>query len=148
MEKVAKLLNQLNLMDKAALRQKWGQLFGSPPSPALSEKLLRLGLGYRIQEIELGAGTRCAAIRRLAAEQRGGPRDDGHGYAQGLAPGSRLLREYGGRMHEVQAIEFGRFVYEGQIFKSLTEVSRKITGTPRSGAIFFGLRKKAGQHHA
>lgn len=146
MEVVEKLLSQLDLLNKGALREKWGQIFGSPPSSALSEKLLRLGLGYRIQVLEHGAGARCAAIRRSAREQRSAPRDDGHGYTQGFAPGTRLLREYGGRMHEVLAIEFGRFVYEGQVFKSLTEVSRKITGTPRSGAIFFGLRKKAGQH--
>ena len=41
--------------------------------------------------------------------------------------------------------EFGGFEYDGERYRSLTEIARRITGAHWSGPRFFGLRKAAAQ---
>ncbi len=53
-------------------------------------------------------------------------------------PGTRLVREWQGRMHQVTVLPEG-FEYESQFFTSLTAIARKITGISWSGPRFFGL---------
>ena len=52
-----------------------------------------------------------------------------------------MVREYGGREHQVTVTAEGRFAYEGQSYKSLSAVARQITGTPWNGLVFFAVRK-------
>jgi Protein of unknown function (DUF2924) len=59
-------------------------------------------------------------------------------------PGTRLLRERGGRTHTVIVLDDG-FAYDGERYRSLTEIARRITGAHWSGPRFFGLRKAAAQ---
>ena len=54
--------------------------------------------------------------------------------------GTRLSREYNGALYEVESVEKG-FIFEGQIYKSLSAVARKITGTQWNGLKFFGVKK-------
>jgi hypothetical protein len=144
MGKVDILLNRLPGMGLVELREQWFLLFQSEASNKMTAKLLRLAIGYRIQELEYGASARCAALRQKAAVAPKGSGNDGYGYAQHMKPGTRLLREYDGQIHEVLSVESGRFVYGGQLFRSLSEVARKIRGKPTSGTTFFGLRGKRG----
>eukprot|EP01034_Spumella_vulgaris_P001989 gene1989-2591_t len=137
MEKAEKLLKRLPLLDIVELREQWYLHFNRDVEINMSSKLLRLAIGYRIQELEFEASDRCDAIRHLASLQSDQIEQKGYGYAQRMKPGTKLLREYRGKNHEVQAVDYGRFVYAGQVFKSLSAVARKITGTPRSGAVFF-----------
>ena len=83
-----------------------------------------------------GAADRCNALREKAAAQPRYAEECGFGHAQKMLPGTRLLREYKGKTHEVIAVERGRFVYEGQVFRSLSEIARLIVGRPRAGAMF------------
>ncbi|MBO6540457.1 MAG: DUF2924 domain-containing protein [Rhizobiaceae bacterium] len=53
-------------------------------------------------------------------------------------PGTRLMREWNGRMHVVDITEDG-ILFEGKLYRSLTAVARRITGTHWSGPRFFGL---------
>jgi hypothetical protein len=55
-----------------------------------------------------------------------------------LAPGARLMREWGGRTHVVDVIE-GGYVFEAKVYPSLTAIAGKITGVHWSGPRFFGL---------
>lgn len=54
------------------------------------------------------------------------------------APGTRLMREWNGRMHVVDITE-GGILFDGKLYRSLTAVARRITGTHWSGPRFFGL---------
>ncbi len=58
-----------------------------------------------------------------------------------FAPGTILLRKWGEREHRVTVTAEGLFEYENQSFKSLISVARHITGSHRSGPMFFGLGK-------
>ena len=60
----------------------------------------------------------------------------------GLAPGSRLVRTWRGRDHEVTVVAQDRFLYQGKEYASLSEIARFITGTRWSGPRFFGLARR------
>jgi hypothetical protein len=56
-----------------------------------------------------------------------------------LKSGTRLMREWQGRSHEVLVLDDG-FSWRGTHYRSLSALARKITGTAWSGALFFGRR--------
>ena len=53
--------------------------------------------------------------------------------------GARLIRGWGGENHEVMVLEKG-FSYRGNVYRSLSEIARLITGVHWSGPRFFGLK--------
>jgi len=54
----------------------------------------------------------------------------------------RLVREWNGQLHTVVIDAEGAVRWNGQTWRSLSEVARAITGTRWSGPAFFGLRHK------
>ena len=52
--------------------------------------------------------------------------------------GTKLIREYNGQEHHVTVLAKG-FEYQGTIYKSLSGIAFKITGTRWNGNAFFGL---------
>lgn len=60
--------------------------------------------------------------------------------ARGPAPvvGTRLMREWNGRMHVVDITDQG-ILFDGRIYGSLSAVAKRITGAHWSGPRFFGL---------
>ena len=61
---------------------------------------------------------------------------------QRLPEGAKLVREWGGKAHEVTVLGEGLwFRYEGQTYRSLTQVAKRITGAHWSGPRFFGVHR-------
>jgi hypothetical protein len=58
-------------------------------------------------------------------------------------PGTLITREYKGRLIQVQVVAAG-FVYEGELYKSLSAVAKKVTGSHWNGFKFFNLEKEGG----
>ena len=56
-----------------------------------------------------------------------------------IKPGTRLIREWHGEVHDVLVLEEG-FAFRGRVHRSLTAIAREITGTAWNGHRFFGLR--------
>jgi hypothetical protein len=56
-------------------------------------------------------------------------------------PGTLITRKYKGQTLCVQVLTDG-FLFEGEKFKSLSAVARRITGSAWNGFLFFGLTKK------
>jgi len=56
-------------------------------------------------------------------------------------PGTCLIREWHGRVFEVTILKKG-YMWDEKIYRSLTHIATDITGTRRSGPLFFGLRKR------
>ena len=108
----------------------------------MSKELLRLAIAYRRQEQEFGGLSRRTSIRLKAL--RNGRRGSVYltGAASPLKPGTKLLREWQGKVHEVQALEDGGFAYAGKVWRSLSEIAREITGVRWSGPRFFGTRDR------
>jgi hypothetical protein len=57
-----------------------------------------------------------------------------------LQAGTRLVREWRGKVHQVIVLEQG-YEHEGRHFTSLTQIASAIAGTRWSGPLFFGLKK-------
>ena len=138
---VDRILGQLPTMDRKSLQGLWRNFFDRTPVPALRRETLIPILAYRIQEKAFGGLKESAArkLRELAEEHVGGAKP----VPASLRPkiGTRYIREYQGRMHEVTVLESG-FEYDDETYRSLTEIAKVITGTKWSGPAFFGLKRK------
>jgi hypothetical protein len=99
------------------------------------------GIAYRLQEQVYG-GLPDAIRRRLRQLRDAFARDPNYQPARkpDLKPGTRLIREWRGEIHEVSVLEVG-FSYRGKSFDNLSEIARTITGTRWSGPLFFGIKK-------
>lgn len=137
-------LPALNQLSPPELRSLWHEAFGVLPPTHAQRDLLVCCLFYRHQEIASG-GIRTSTRRQLMKLA--------HDLAAGSAPdlldtsrikcGTRLVREWQGRTHEVIAIADG-FRYRDKAYKSLSVIARLITGTRWSGPVFFGVKRPSG----
>lgn len=123
---------------KEQFAQLWLEYFGFEATLGSRRDLLARCLAYRVREKAYG-GLKPATKRlllKIAAESD--PTLKKRPRKRQIKPGTRLLREWESRVHEVTAGE-GAFYYAGSTYKSLSEVARAITGTRWSGPRFFGL---------
>ena len=123
------------------LRQQWRTLYKWDASPHLSRELLLRAVAYRMQEIAFG-GLRPEHQRQLRqfAQQFKKTGEIRHRPSLELKAGTRLVREWQGRTYELLVLDEG-FSWQGTHYRSLSAVARKITGTPSSGPLFFGLKQ-------
>ena len=54
--------------------------------------------------------------------------------------GTKLYRIWKGKQYEVTVGKNGKYIYNGEAFKSLSAVAGKITGTKWNGKVFFGVK--------
>ena len=122
------------------LRQQWRALYKSEASPHLSRELVLRAVAYRLQEVALGGlrPERQRQLRRIA-EQFNQTGEIRRRTRVELKSGTRLVREWQGRTYEVLVLDDG-FSWQSTHYGSLSAVARKITGTPWSGPLFFGLK--------
>ncbi len=146
-------LASLDSLDLHELRVRWRKLYRSPPPAHLSRPLLlRMG-AYKIQAQALGDLDRDTIrfLDRIARQRKAGKPATGNvppvPEKKTLKPGTLLVREHGGTLHQVVVIEAG-FAWNGSTYKSLSEVARAITGTTWNGPRFFGLRDRAKPGHS
>jgi len=145
-ERSREALSRLPHLDRAELRELWCQLYKTETAPRLSRELLVCAVAYRMQEVAAG-GPRLELerqLRRIALElqQTGRLR-----ILPQLKPGTRLMREWRGRSHEVLVLDDG-FSWQGTHYRSLSAIARQITGTAWSGPLFFGLRSNRSATHS
>lgn len=134
---MAHRLEALATMSSGELRQAWLSLFDNvaPDAPA---SLLRLAVGHRLQAKQQG-GLPQWAERMLAAIAED-PTSTPEPPIQ-IKPGTRLLREWQGKLHSVTVTDEG-CLYDGRCFASLSQVAREITGAHWSGPRFFGIKRR------
>ncbi len=135
-------LEALCELTRAELKGCWREFYGSLPPAQISRKLLLRAVAYRMQEEAYG-GLSAKARKQLARAAR----DLAAGRslqapAAKIKPGTRLLREWQGVVHEVIVLE-DSVLYRGKDWPSLSSVAREITGARWSGPRFFGLNGKA-----
>jgi len=130
------------------LKSTYLTLYGSEP-PTYNRTFIINRLAYRIQEFTLGGlpETTRDRLRQILIE---------HGYgitgvkletektkqrrASGDMPilGTKLIREWKGTRYEVMIVS-GGVEYQGKRYRSLTSVTRAITGCHWNGRTFFGI---------
>src|SRR3954447_24611948 len=106
--KLAAALGALSAMGVITLQEEWRRLYRTHPPKKLSRDLLALAVGWKLEEQALG-GLSGAARRELA--QLAGTISSGSDLPKArrvrLKPGARLVREWGGKTHEVLVAEEG-----------------------------------------
>jgi Protein of unknown function (DUF2924) len=125
------------------LQLAWRKLHRTEPPFGISRDLLIRALAHQLQEQSYG-GTDRALRRRLQSltrerERRGAFFDP----AVVLKTGTTLVREWRGHTHAVFIHDDG-FEYEGERYRSLSVIAKRITRAHWSGPRFFGLTKPAG----
>ena len=109
---------------------------------------LALALAHRMQCEVLGGVSKESArtLDAVAAQEFGETSARPSVPPRRLKPGSKLVREWRGIVHEVAVVE-DSFVWNGERHRSLSAIARAITGTRWNGLVFFGL-KSAGSSKA
>lgn len=126
-------LAALQTMPLDGLRRVWSRWLRTTP-PKVSAGLMRLALAHHLQSKVMG-GTTKAMERNLKEIASGRTSARVH-------PGTRLIREWRGKVHIVTASDDGRYSWQGKDWNSLSEIARTITGTRWSGPLFFGTKAK------
>jgi hypothetical protein len=160
---VGKELAALNRMSVDALRARYAEVFGEPTNGRHKQWLVKRII-WRLQSLAEGDITERA--RRRAAElandadiRRKAPtsppaapdaatrtrtcRLPTNSDRRVPIPGSVITRAYKGETLEVKVLADG-FEYEGETYKSLSAVAKRITGSHCNGYHFFRLTKEGG----
>jgi hypothetical protein len=129
-------LAKMSIVD---LRATWLKHLGQAPPKRLSRDLMARGIAYKLQERRFG-GLSKSAHRMIDRFRR---HDESSGDSlpkrtRSMKPGSKLIRDWGGATHTVLVLDDG-FEWQGEAYKSLTQIARAITGAHWSGPRFFGL---------
>ena len=124
-------LAALMQLNRVELAKRWQQCFGVSAPHLCRTPLMRQAIAWHLQTQELG-GLSLLEKRQLQS--------DAITPSNKPSNGSRLVRVWQGKTHQVTVLENG-YLYEDRIWKSLSAIARHITGTPWSGPVFFGLKK-------
>ena len=129
-------IDELETLDRPALLARWAEAYGEPPPTAFYGSRLIRGIAYREQ---IHADPELQRLETLVEKQlRSANPIASRRHHVRLHPGAQLLRDWGGKTHEVTVTNPG-FRYRGRTYKSLSAIARKITGSRWSGPTFFGL---------
>jgi hypothetical protein len=129
-------------------RSEWRRLAGKAVGRGLKGELLARSLAHLLQEKAHGTLSpvwqrRLATLAKEAeqelarASSKVAKLPPPMGRRQ-IKPGSRLVREWQGALHEVVVVNDG-YLWNGIVFTSLSSIAREITGTSLNGWTFFGI---------
>ncbi len=152
---ILKQVTELESLPVAELKDRWGELYGTE-APTCNRALLTKRLAYHLQELAYGGVSEVTRAKlrdhlngeRLDDDSADAARMERRHRKNGMSvPGTRLIREWQGRRYEVTVVN-GGFEYDGRPYRSLTAVTKAITGTHWNGPAFFGLRKPKGRRNS
>ena len=147
---LAAKIHQLRQLNTSELAAQYAEVFGQAPR-SRRRSFLERRIAWTLQaqaEGGLGSDTECEITRLIAAHdplQREAtrartPHKDSPARRK-VRPrvGAVITRLYKGDLHEVTVVQDG-FAYDGEVFRSLSAVARRITGAHWNGPLFFGMR--------
>jgi hypothetical protein len=152
------MLEQINGLGKASvheLQRQFRELFPNEKVPSTNKVWLFKKIAFRLQELEYGGLSAKAQAIIIELIQKYDPvnnkalRPDLETAARAHItpsyrdkrlpiPGSVITRKYKGGKVEVKVLEKG-FEYNGRIYKSLTAISKEVTGSNWNAFQFFKL---------
>jgi hypothetical protein len=126
------------------LKRGYRKYYRRDPPACFGHDLLRRAIAYAIEEklhgLTLPRELERALILLAQAEQKTpqGPQITATSLMT-MRPGTEFVRVWQGKSYNVIVVENG-FLWNGTVWKSLSEIAREITGTRWNGPRFFGLR--------
>ncbi len=153
---VGKELAALGRMSPKDLRAKYAEVFGEEARSGNKAWLVKR-IAWRMQALEEGdlserARRRAEELARDADLRLSPPKPKPAIAATTLPcssdarlplPGTTIQRDYRGQTLHVSVLATG-FEFEGEVYKSLSAVAKKITGSHCNGYLFFRLAKDGG----
>lgn len=136
-ESFARELATLAKLGKTALWKRYEEVFGTKARTS-NPRTLRAAIAHRLARTPESV-PQVAAPRTAASLPAPVPGRD----PRLPKPGSVLVREYAGKMHEVTVLA-DAFLHRGVRHRSLSAIARVITGTSWNGLVFFGLVRRTG----
>ena len=143
-------LQNLKVLGLTELRQAWAPHYKTAVPATMSVELMRLGIGYKLQEAMFGGLSRKALLQFSATKVESETKTITKASMRqsALKPGTKFIREWRGKVHEVSVVDDGGFAYGDRRYTSLTVIAHQITGTHQSGPKFFGIKAtRAAQVH-
>ena len=138
---VLRQLAALQNMKLPELQEKWRDLYGAEP-PNFKSTFLKKRLAYRIQELFYGGLEESvkAKLKEIASNEikKAKSKVEVNGK---ILPGTRFVREWKGQVYETIVRDDG-FEFNGQMYRSLSAIATKITGTRWNGRKWWGVPSK------
>ncbi len=133
-------LREIASLDRPGCLARWETAFGGAAPLYVSLRFMQRVLVHDLQCRVLGeySGKTMRLLEAIIGDCKGDTADSG-----AAKPGSVLLREWNGRTYRVEVTPEG-YVLDGQAYRSLSGVAKRITGANWSGPRFFGLKTRAG----
>lgn len=146
-EYVNKQLQLLEEADDETILARFRELVGETGATDFGKRFLRRRVAYAIQSAASGEAlseSELQAIDFLATKdwrcnpslKRVKPTD------KKPMRGTFYVKRYKGKEYRMEVDSLGRFIYEGQPYKSATCVARMITGTHINGKTWWGITTK------
>lgn len=128
--------SSLSSLDRSELLSLWHEVMGRPAPKRLSRKFMVLAIEHE-RRCSIDGWLSARELRILQAYLN---TDDKSVFRQEqFKCGDRLVREWNGKVYEVEVLENG-FLFKGKKYRSLSGIAKLITCTNWSGPRFFGLR--------
>jgi hypothetical protein len=126
-------LNTFELMSRQELIQAYKEIIKIPPPVKARKEFLLGNICWHVQAQLITKNAKQLRQKIITSASK-------HKTHSKISykPGTRLIREWHGKSHEV-TIEANHFVWQQRQYKNLSEIAREITGTRWSGPRFFGL---------
>ena len=143
-------IKELKSLSRDELIQKWQEIFKLTPSKSVRREFLIKHLAWEIQAKGKGGYTsqtkKKLELLAKSLEQNQELKDDDIKKSKSniltIKAGTKLIREYQGKNHEVIVLEKG-YQYQNKFYKSLSAIANEITDSRWNGKVFFELKKGA-----
>ncbi|MGN7503711.1 MAG: DUF2924 domain-containing protein [Alphaproteobacteria bacterium] len=135
-------ISEIKALSIDDLRRIWEDAWGYEPHTRLGRRMMEESLACKLQSQQNNplSAEQQKHLDKLVAEYKSSPaRFDSH--INHLKPGTRLVRVYNGKTHNVLVLKDG-FEYDGQNYNSLSKIANEITGSKWNGWLFFQLKKQ------
>lgn len=132
---------QLQEVGRPLLAAEFTQLWGRQPPYRISNRMLKRAIEHKWHEQAFGGLTEGEQqlLTKLIKQFKKDPNSLFKQTRQ-IKAGTQLRRLWKGEVHEITVKPDG-FAYDNQVYGSLSEIARIITGTRWNGPLFFGIRQ-------
>ena len=138
---ILKRITKLQKQSEKELLKVWRTMFEGDPE-IMSRKYMIGKLAYKIQELAYG-GLDAETENKIknCAKEVAKEKTVTAKKSQKFSPmvGTKITKKYNDQMLEVMVVNDG-FSYEGTVYKSLSAIANKITGTKWNGLKFFNVK--------
>ena len=142
------ILEELDQLNREELLEKWKELFNTDPPLKVRREFLVKHIVWELQAKKYG-GLSFQSKKKLEKLKNELAKENQisqnsietlkNKTTLDIKAGTKLIREYQGKKHEVIALEKG-FEYKNKFYKSLSAIANEITGSRWNGKVFFGLK--------